>query len=64
MKKIVAVSSAKGGVGKSTVAVNTALALYNQGLNAGILDIDIFGPSIPNLLNLKGQEARLTDGKN
>ena len=52
MNKIVAVSSAKGGVGKSTIAVNLALSFSRHGLRTGILDTDIFGPSIPTLLNL------------
>ncbi|KAM3126421.1 hypothetical protein CJJ07_000880 [Candidozyma auris] len=58
--KVVLVASGKGGVGKSTVAVNTALGLQKLGKNAGILDVDIFGPSIPKLLNLSG-EPRLNE---
>ncbi|KAJ5363481.1 Iron-sulfur protein IND1 [Penicillium cataractarum] len=60
VKKVVAVSSAKGGVGKSTVAVNLALAFARRGIKTGILDTDIFGPSIPTLLNLSG-EPRLDE---
>lgn len=52
VKNIVAVASAKGGVGKSTTAVNVALALAAQGAHVGLLDADIYGPSIPALLDL------------
>ncbi|KAF2194059.1 cytosolic Fe-S cluster assembling factor NBP35 [Zopfia rhizophila CBS 207.26] len=59
VKKVIAVSSAKGGVGKSTIAVNLALSFARSGHRTGILDTDIFGPSIPTLLNLSG-EPRLS----
>ncbi len=52
VKAIVAVASGKGGVGKSTVAVNLAVALARQGLKVGLLDADIYGPSLPRLLGL------------
>ncbi|KAF2713808.1 cytosolic Fe-S cluster assembling factor NBP35 [Pleomassaria siparia CBS 279.74] len=60
VKKVIAVSSAKGGVGKSTIAVNLALSFARLGQRTGILDTDVFGPSIPTLLNLSG-EPRLSD---
>ncbi|KAI1019764.1 hypothetical protein LB504_009569 [Fusarium proliferatum] len=60
VEKVIAVSSAKGGVGKSTVAANLSLAFARLGFRAGILDTDIFGPSIPTLFNLSG-EPRLSN---
>ncbi len=59
VRKVIAVSSAKGGVGKSTIAVNLALAFARHGHRSGVLDTDIFGPSIPTLLDLSG-EPRLS----
>lgn len=55
VKSLIAVASGKGGVGKSTVAVNLALGLKAAGKKVGILDADIYGPSQPRLLGLKGQ---------
>jgi ATP-binding protein involved in chromosome partitioning len=63
VKNVVAVASGKGGVGKSTVAVNLALAWAAQGAQVGLLDADIYGPSQPLMLGLTGQRPTSPDGK-
>jgi ATP-binding protein involved in chromosome partitioning len=58
VQHVVAVASGKGGVGKSTVAVNLALAIADEGYRVGLLDADIYGPSIPTMLGLKGVQPK------
>ena len=65
VRNIIAIASGKGGVGKSTVAANLAVATAMKGLDVGIIDADIFGPSIPKMLNAENQRPSVlnVDGK-
>lgn len=61
VKNIIVVASGKGGVGKSTVAVNLALGLAKEGASVGLLDADIYGPSVPIMLGLRDERPRMMD---
>jgi ATP-binding protein involved in chromosome partitioning len=63
VKNLIAVASGKGGVGKSTVAANLALALSAEGASVGVLDADIYGPSQPQMLGIEGEVPETRDGK-
>jgi len=64
VRSIIAVSSCKGGVGKSTVAAYMALELARRGFKVGLMDADIHGPSIPTLLDLQGRQVAVDDNQN
>ncbi len=61
VKNIILVASGKGGVGKSTVAVNLAIGLAQEGAKVGLLDADIYGPSIPIMLGMRDERPKMTD---
>jgi ATP-binding protein involved in chromosome partitioning len=63
VKNIIAVGAGKGGVGKSTVAVNVAVGLQRTGCKVGLMDGDIYGPSMPTMLGIKGQTPRVRGNK-
>ena len=63
VKHIIAVASGKGGVGKSTVACNLAVGLAKLGLKIGVLDADLFGPSMPKLFGLQHKPELAPDGQ-
>ncbi len=62
VKCVIAVASGKGGVGKTTVAVNLALALAKKGYKVGIMDADAYGPNVPTMMGIEGAVPRVTEG--
>jgi ATP-binding protein involved in chromosome partitioning len=62
IKHVIAIGAGKGGVGKSTISVNVAVALARQGFKTGLMDGDIYGPSMPTMLGLKGIPPQLREG--
>ncbi|MDW8051585.1 MAG: Mrp/NBP35 family ATP-binding protein [Armatimonadota bacterium] len=63
VKHVIAIASGKGGVGKSTVAVNLAVALAQSGAKVGLLDADVYGPSIPKMMGCQGERPLVESGK-
>lgn len=63
VKKVIAVASGKGGVGKSTVSFNIAVSLAKQGFSVGLLDADIYGPSVPKISGLSGKKPESVEDK-
>ena len=63
-KNIIAIASGKGGVGKSTIAVNLSVSLANKGYNVGLIDADVYGPSIPKMLGIEYKEPSINKARN
>src|SRR5207248_6477000 len=63
VKNVLAVGAGKGGVGKSTIAVNLAVGLHRCGAKVGLMDGDIYGPSMPTMLGIRGQTPNVRGAK-